>query len=458
MMRLSALLGPDLKAVLEADPKALREALEEFHPEDISEIVDDLPRDDAIALIRALDTEVAADVVERLEPRRQVRLLQAIAPERAVELLVAMDPDDRVDLIQELPDDEAALLLTRLAEKEPEAAEEVRELVLYGPDTAGGLMTTEFISLEPDMKVWQAIDEVRRLGREGIAELIYYVYVSSYNKLLGVLSLRDLILSDPGVEIGALMEEQVVFVDPMDDQEKVAEIIARYDLAAVPVVDDREGLIGVVTVDDVVDVVIEEATEDAQMMGGVVPLENSYFDTGLFEFVWKRGAWLVLLFVAQMLTATVMERSSDILAATVQLVIFIPLIISSGGNSGSQSSTLVIRAMAVGELDPSEWRRVLGRELSIGLLLGLLLGAIGFARAFMVGSVGAPLRLGLAVGGSVIAVVTLGTLVGSLLPLAIRRVGLDPAVSSTPFIASVVDVLGLVVYLSLAHWIMIATL
>lgn len=213
-------------------------------------------------------------------------------------------------------------------------------------------------------------------------------------------------------------------------------------------------MLGVVTVDDVVDVVIEEATEDAQMMGGVVPLEDSYFQTGWAEFVWKRGSWLVLLFVAQLLTATVIQENQDILAATVELVLFIPLIIASGGNAGSQSSTLVIRAMAVGELKPSDWTKVLGRELLIGLSLGVALGLIGFARGWFAGETVAPLAMATAVGASILAIVTLSTMIGSLLPLLIRRAGLDPAVSSTPFIASVVDVLGLIVYFAVAQVIL----
>jgi magnesium transporter len=366
-----------------------------------------------------------------------------------------MDPDDRVDLLQELDEDDAKALLSALERREPEAAEEVRELVHYEPETAGGLMTTEFASLPPDTKVWDALDAARRLGRDELAEMLYYIYVCQPNgELLGVVSLRDLILSDPGQSLSEIMTGNVFSVKTSDDQEKVAHEIARYDLAALPVVDDLGRMLGVVTVDDVVDVVIEEATEDAQMMGGVVPLEDSYFQTGWAEFVWKRGSWLVLLFVAQLLTATVIQENQDILAATVELVLFIPLIIASGGNAGSQSSTLVIRAMAVGELKPSDWTKVLGRELLIGLSLGVALGLIGFARGWFAGETVAPLAMATAVGASILAIVTLSTMIGSLLPLLIRRAGLDPAVSSTPFIASVVDVLGLIVYFAVAQVIL----
>ena len=454
-MRLAPLIGPDLQDAIAIGPDAVREAVSEFHPEDIAELLEDLSAKEAVLLVRALPTETAADVVERLSPQRQVLVFNAIDTGRAVELLSEMDPDDRVDLLQELEEDDATALLSALERREPEAAEEVRELVRYEPETAGGLMTTEFASLPPDTKVWEAMDAARQLGREELAEMLYYIYVCQPGgELLGVVSLRDLILSDPGQSLSEIMIANVFSVKTSDDQEKVAHEIARYDLAALPVVDDHGRMLGVVTVDDVVDVVIEEATEDAQMMGGVVPLEDSYFQTGWAEFVWKRGSWLVLLFVAQLLTATVIQKNKAILDATVELVLFIPLIIASGGNAGSQSSTLVIRAMAVGELKPSDWSKVLSRELLIGLSLGIALGLIGFVRGWFAGETVEPLAMATAIGTSILAIVTLSTMIGSLLPLLIRRVGLDPAVSSTPFIASVVDVLGLIVYFAVAQVIL----
>ncbi len=454
-MRLAPLIGPDLQDAIAIGPEAVREAVSEFHAEDVAELLEDLSAREAVSLVRALPTETAADVVERLSPRRQVLVFNAIDIRRAVELLREMDPDDRVDLLQELEEEEATALLRALERHEPEAAEEVRELVRYEPETAGGLMTTEFASLPPETKVWEAMEAARRLGRDEMAEILYYIYVCRTNgELLGVVSLRDLILSEPGQSLSEIMTENVFKVSAFDDQEKVAHAIARYDLAALPVVDNLSRMLGVVTVDDVVDVVIEEATEDAQKMGGVVPLEDSYFDTGWAEFVWKRGSWLVLLFIAQLLTATVIRRNQDFLSATVELVLFIPLIIASGGNAGSQSATLVIRAMAVGELRPRDWAKVAGRELLIGLSLGIALGMIGFARGWFAGESVAPIAIATAIGTSILAIVTLSTMIGSLLPLLIRRAGLDPAVSSTPFIASVVDVLGLLVYFAVAELIL----
>jgi magnesium transporter len=454
-MRLAPLIGPDLQDAIANGPEAVREAVSEFHPEDIAELLEDLSAREAVALVRALATETAADVVERLSPRRQVLVFNAIDTGRAVELLSEMDPDDRVDLLQELDEDDASTLLAALERREPEAAEEVRELVQYEPETAGGLMTTEFASLPPETKAWEAMEAARRFGREDMAEMLYYIYVCRPSgELLGVVSLRDLILSEPGQALSEIMTENVFHVSPFDDQEKVAYEIARYDLAALPVVDSMSRMLGVVTIDDVVDVVIEEATEDAQKMGGVVPLEDSYFETGWAEFVWKRGSWLVLLFIAQLFTARIIRENQDVLQATLELVIFIPLIIASGGNAGSQSATLIIRAMAVGELRPRDWAKVLGRELLIGLSLGIALGLMGFVGGWFAGETVAPVAIATAVGVSVLAIVTMSTIIGSLLPLLIRRAGLDPAVSSTPFIASVVDVLGLIVYFGVAHVIL----
>jgi magnesium transporter len=312
--------------------------------------------------------------------------------------------------------------------------------------------------LWPELTVEEAIAELRRTTRERVFETIYYIYVVAYDRLVGVLSLRDLILSAPDKPLSAVMTDNVVRVDPSTDQEQVAATMAKYDLSAIPVVDDQGRLLGVVTIDDVVDVVIQEATEDAQRMGGVSPMADSYLDTSFRVFVGKRITWLVVLFVGELLTASVMDHYQTQLALLIDLVIFVPLIISSGGNSGSQSSALVIRALAVGELKPSDWWTVLQRELGMGIVLGACLGVLGFARAYFGSSRLPPIQMGITVGLAVVAVVTLGTVGGSILPLLIKRVGLDPAVSSTPFVASLVDVFGLALYFSTARVIFAAML
>jgi magnesium transporter len=447
-MRLATLLGPDLKEALEADPDALREAFEEFHPEDIAQLMDELPLEDAVAILRTLPDEVGAGVLERVSNERQLELLSQLGSRDAAPFVVEMSADDRVDLVQDLPEALATELLDELVKVEPEVAQETRELVEFGEETAGGRMTTEYVALPPDTKIWRAIEEVRQASRENEVEIVYYVYVVAYgDQLVGVASLRDLILAEPSQTLEDIMTEQVVRVAPTDDQEKVADIIARYDLSAVPVVSDRGTMMGVVTVDDMVDVLTQEATEDAQKAGAVVPLADSYFNTPLHEFVWKRGIWLVILFMGQLLTASVMESNEHAIETIAGLAIFIPLIISSGGNAGSQSASLVIRALAVGEVFPRDWWKVLFREIGIALSIGLLLGGLGFGRAILFGE---PVWLSISVGASTMAVVLVGALIGALLPLGIRRVGLDPAVSSSPFIASLSDVLGLLIYFAIA--------
>jgi magnesium transporter len=450
-MRLAKLLGPDLAQTLAQDPDELREALDAFHTEDIAELLEDLPQEEAIALFKAVPRDLAAAVLAHMPEEERGRILQLLGAENAAEVITEMAPDDRVDAIQDLPSPIAEMILSHIAETEPEIAEDLRELSSYPSHTAGGLMTTEYIALAPNTKVWQAIESVRQYGRQDKAETVYYAYVVAFGgKLVGVVSLRELILCDPGVAVEDVMSENVIYIRPEVHQEEVARTFQKYAFSALPVVDDHGRMLGLVTVDDVINVVIDEATEDVQMMGAVQPIEDAYFATDFWTFIKKRAPWLIVLFVGELLTASVMHSYEHELSVLVDLVIFIPLIISSGGNSGSQSSSLVIRALAVGEVRPSDWARILVREAGIGLVLGLVLGALGFLRAYLTGAEQA-LRIAAAVSVSVISVVTTGTLVGSLLPLAIKRVGLDPAVSSTPFIASLVDVLGLLVYFTVSR-------
>jgi len=457
-MRLATLLGPDLQDALETDPEGLRGALEDFHPEDIAEVVEDLDLELTLSLLPSIPDELAAAVLERLPSDLQTEIIERLSLEDATEILIEMDPDDLVDVVQELRDERPPLaedLLARIEVADPEIAEDVRELSAYASDVAGGLMTTEYVGLEPDTKVWQAIERVRQASREGEVETVYYTYIVYGTKLVGVISLRDLILSDTSQELTDVMADNVVSVRAEDDQEVVARTIAKYDFTALPVVDDQGNMLGLVTVDDVVDVVIEEATEDAHKMGAVSALDEGYFETNLFAHFKSRVTWLSLLFVGGFLTASVMERFTAQLSAAITLAVFVPLTISSGGNSGSQSAALIIRSLAIGELAPRDWLRVLRREVLVSLALGVVLGALGFARAYFAATAGEdPVTLGLAVSLSTVGVVLVGSLCGSLLPLAIQRIGWDPAVSSTPFIASLSDVVGLLIYMNVAGWIL----
>lgn len=448
---------PNLKRTLEHAPEQLEDALSEVHPEDIAAVLtEELEPEQAAQVVQRLPLEQAAAVLERLPEELRVMLISRLEPEDSAEMIGEMAADDRADLMNELPDQVRESILSELQRYEPEVAEETRVLASYGEDTAAGLMTTEYIALGPGMSCEKAISEVRRLAQEQEPELIYTLYVVDGGRLVGVLSLRDLILGEPSAPIAIYMNDGVVKVAPEMDQEEVASTIARYDLSAVPVVDSDGQMLGVVTVDDVVDVVIEEANEDAQKMGGMEALDTPYLETGLAEMIRKRAGWLAVLFLGEMLTASAMGRYEDEITKVVVLALFVPLIISSGGNSGSQAATLVIRAMAVGHVRLADFWRIAGREFVVGLTLGLILAVVGAIRIIswemMFQSYG-PHYMGVAavVAVTLVGVVMWGTLVGSMLPFAIRRMGFDPASASAPFVATLVDVLGLVIYFSVAQ-------
>jgi magnesium transporter len=458
-MRFATLIGPELKALLREEPAALAEVLEEVHPEDIADIVDDLSSEEAALVIGHLPAEVAAPIVERLERPRQLELLERMDTAVAAKILGAMASDDRADVVQELQEEPKTKILAAL---EPDEARDVRALSEYADNTAGGLMTTDFIGLPQHLTVREAIGAIRQHADD--VETVYYLYVllgvgdesgasadPGPHKLLGVASLRDLLLSEPHQTMREVMTENVITVPPELDQEEVARTIAKYDLSAVPVVDKFGRLLGVITFDDVMDVLIEEQTEDVQKLAGVEPVEQGYFATGFWRFISARARWLVALFIGELFTGTALSRYEDAFHAVTTLVLFIPLVISSGGNSGSQSATIVIRAMAVGEIKDNDAMRVVRREFGQGIVLGLILGTIGLFRTLLWRpAVAHQTRLAFVVSLTLVAVVTIGTVVGSVMPILLKRMRFDPAVSSTPFIASLVDVLGIVAYFSIA--------
>jgi magnesium transporter len=451
-MRLSILFGPDFRQVLREEPEALREAIDELHEEDVAEICQELTHEEVVKVLRALPDEFAGGVLERLPDEVRSAALEQLKPAEAATLLAEMAPDDRADAVQSLEMPLQEKLLAELETVEPEAAEEVRELSAYPEDSAGAIMTTDLVAIAPETKVWQAIDEVRKASKAGKIEHVYYVYGVAYgDKLVGVISLRELILAEPAQTLADVMTENVVRLTVTDRREEVARTMAKYDFTAMPVVDGAGKLVGVVTVDDVVDVVIEEATEDAHKMGAVSPMEETYFQISFWQYWRSRVTWLVVLFLGGFLTASVMEHFEDDIRALAVLAVFVPLIISTGGNAGSQSATLVIRALATAEVRPNDWMKVLKREVVVGLTLGLVVGCLGFLRAYFTGDSPDAVSFAMVVSVSIVSVVTVGSLVGALLPLVIQRVGLDPAVSSTPFIASLSDVVGLLIYLGIAR-------
>jgi magnesium transporter len=449
-VRLAPLIGPELREILKEDPQQVRELLEEIHDEDLADLIADLSDEDAAQLLAQLPAEEAAPIFERLDDEQKEAIVTELGPESTAHIAVEMSSDERADLFKELPVDVGEKVLASLEQIDPQAAVNVEELTKWPEHSAGSLMTTGFVSVSPAITVAQTIEQIRRKGAE--AETIYYVYVlAPGRKLEGVLSLRDILLSDPTKRMSEVMTENVITVPPEMDQEVVARRLAKYDLSAIPVVDAQGVLLGVITVDDVIDVLTQEQTEDVQKLAGVEPLEASYFQTTFWMFIRKRATWLVVLFVEEFFTGNALRHYDSVLQAVAKLAYYVPLLISTGGNSGSQSASLIIRGLAIGEVKTSDWWRVASRELGQGVVLGLILAAVGMMRVAMWGD---GTRFMMLIGATLVSIVTMGCVVGSMLPLGLRRLGFDPATSSTPFIASLVDVLGIIVYFNVAQLVL----
>jgi magnesium transporter len=372
-----------------------------------------------------------------------------------------LPPDDAADVVQEAED--TAEREELLALLDDQTRHEVLALLAYAEDDAGGLMNTRYARVRPDVSVDEAIAYLRRQGRDKLEHVNDIYVLEADQKLLGVVSLRDLFTAASGRTVRELMATDLVTAAEDLDQEALGRLFAQHDLSAIPVVDANGHMKGIVTVDDIVDVLQEEATEDIQKIGGTEALDAPYLEIGLPQMVKKRVVWLAALFLSEMLTTTAMSRFEAEISRAVVLAVFIPLIISSGGNSGSQATTLVIRAMALGEVKLRDWWRVVRRELATGVMMGAVLGAIGFARVLLwhqlFHSYGDhSMVIAMTIGLSVLGVVTWGTLAGSMLPFVLRRVGLDPASASAPFVATLVDVTGIVLYFSIATVILRGTL
>ena len=443
---LAALLAPDILAMLEEAPSDIAVETEELHPKSLADVAEALPRDRVAEFLRVLPAARAADVLEYLDEELRAEILEAMTTEQAVALLSEMNPDDRADILEELEEETADEILHDLP---TEARQETERLLQYDPDSAGGLMTTEFVHIQAGLTVDEALNAVRIAARSGRKEAMHAIYVTDERgALIGVMSLRELVAAPDGARIADVAWTEVMKVPAAADREEVARIISEYDLVALPVVDAFGRIIGVITVDDVIDAMVEEQTEDVQKLGAMQPLEEPYFTAGFWNVARKRVGWLVFLFVGEMFTGTAMRHYEATLASAIALTLFIPLIISSGGNSGAQSATLITRALAVGDVEIGDALRIFLRELGQGIVLGTCLGLIGYVRALTWGNSS---TLALVVSLTLVGVVIVGSVVGSMLPLVFKRLGFDPAIASSPFVASLVDVTGLVVYFSIAQ-------
>jgi magnesium transporter len=407
-----------------------------------------------------LEREEAEEFWLEVKSRDQYELLMHMPAGQRRSWLRLLPPDDAADLIQEADDGERPDLLALLDDP---TRRDVTALLAYAEDDAGGLMNPRYARVRPDSTADEAITYLRKQAR-AVLETITYVYVIDQDqKLVGVVSFRDLFAAPPDKTVRDLMSTDLVTAREQMDQEELAALFASSDLQAIPVVDAEGRMKGIVTVDDIVDVIQEEATEDIQKIGGTRALDAPYLQVGLYEMVRKRVPWLAVLFLGEMLTTAVMGRFEAAITQAVVLAVFIPLIISSGGNSGSQASTLVIRAMALGEVKLGDWWRVIHRELWSGLTMGLMLGALAFSRVEIGQQLFATygphhMAVAITIAGSVVGVVTWGTVAGSTLPFVLRRIGVDPASASAPFVATLVDVTGIVIYFTLATVMLRGTL
>jgi magnesium transporter len=469
------LLEPEVRELVrEGRYGDLREALHGIPSADVADILSELAPSEAALAFRFLQRDDAGEVFAYLPPDRQEQLISELGQEGAVRVIDAMEPDDRVRLLDELPAEVAQRIVASLS---PENRKVTQAILGYPPRSVGRLMTPDYVTLRPEWTVARALEHIRKTGRD--AETVNVVYVvDDQGRLIDDLRLRQLLFAEPGQTVESVMNHQFIALRADEPQEEAVRAMSKYDRLAMPVVDSRGVLLGIITADDVADVAEQEATEDIQKLGGMEALDEPYMSTPVLGLARKRITWLAVLFIGEMFTQTAMSGFEHEIEQAGVLSTFVPLIVSSGGNSGSQATSLIIRALAVGEITLRDWWRVLRRELASGLLLGAALGAIGILRVHLWGWLGWFVKrdehgqviassmkaqdhyhlLAVTIGVSVLGVVLWGTIIGGMLPFILKRVGLDPATSSAPFVATLVDVIGVLLYFTAALLILKGTL
>lgn len=454
------LLGPDIELLIrDRNFTALKEVFAKWPPPDLAELISELAPQEQVIVFRLLPRSIASETFSYLGRHAQKSMLQAMGKEEIARVVNEMSPDDRTGLLEELPASAVKELFQLLT---PEELRTAQRLLGYPEKTVGRLMTPDFVMIKEDWTVQQALDHVRQYGRD--SETLHVIYVvDDEGKLIGDVGIREFLLKPLTTRVSEIRSHAFVSLKATASEHEAIQAFRKYDRTALPVTDSEGKLLGIVTVDDVLDVAEREATSDMQMLGGTRAFDEPYLSVRFSQMIGKRAPWLIILFVGEMLTATAMGFFEDEIAKAVILALFVPLIISSGGNSGSQATTLVIRAMALGEITLRDWWRVMRREALSGLTLGIVLGAIGFVRIAiwsLFSNIYGPHwpLVGLTVLISLVGVVMWGTLSGSMLPFALRACGFDPAVSSAPFVATLVDVTGLVIYFTVAFFVLRGTL
>ncbi len=457
---LKELLKPEIKELIELHQWSdLREVLGSWEPPEIADLMLDVEESDRVLLFRSLPRQISADVFSYLDSEQQDELLRELTNQETREILAQLTPDDRTTLLEELPAEATQKLLNLLS---PEVLKEARQLLGYPEKSIGRLTTPHFVSIRADWTIEQALEHIRNYGK--LSETINRIYVTDSNGVLvDDIMLKAFIFANPKDSVHSIMDLNVISVSAFDDQEEAVRAMEKYDIPALPVVDSGGVLIGIVTFDDVMDISEEEATEDFQKFGGMEALDKPYNTISFFGMVRKRAGWLVILFLGEMLTATALSYFESALEKAIVLSLFLPLIMSSGGNSGSQAATLMVRAISLGEVTLRDWWWVMRREFLSGLLLGAILGVIGFFR-IVVWSKFSNIYgehyflVALTVSFSLVGVVLWGSLSGSMLPFLLKKLKFDPAASSAPFVATLVDVTGIVIYFSFAVWLLRGTL
>ena len=435
-----------LRAALENDDLGKAAAIiEALRPRDQADLFAELDDEDQVALLPTLHPADSADILEELDDQEVAELVKGLSTEMIIRIVGEMEPDEAADLLGDIQPEKAQIVLAAL-----EGADEVRPLLLHPDDSAGGLMTSEFLVLRQRTTAAAALQSIRSWKPE--AETVYYLFVvDQLGTLCGVVSLRQLVTADADTPVAEIMDPEVISVPVGTDQEECARLMARYDLLALPVVDSGDVLLGVITVDDLIDVLEEEATEDIQRLGGAEPLGRSYLDSDVFTATRKRVGWLLLLFVTGTLTASVLRFFEEDIKSVVALTFFVPLLIGTGGNAGSQTTSTIIRALAVGDIDFADAARTLWHELRTGILLGVLMAVAAYVRAITWGMTQA---LAATVSLAIFAIVVWANGMGAILPLLATRLRIDPTVVSGPLMSTLVDATGLIIYFVMARLIL----
>ncbi len=450
------------KAVNANDVKWLDKQLKKLHPADIAEILNEIDLDEGKRLYYFLDDKLAADALIEMEEDRRERFLALLTSEQIADQIDHLPSDEAADVIAELPDKIQDEVLREIEKDDAGQASDIVDLLKYDENTAGGLMQKELVKVRADKNMIDCVRELRKHA-DHIEDVFAIYVVDEADKLVGVIPLRKILTNSLKAKISDVYAPEVFSVKTSMDAEEVAKVMEKYNLVFMPVVDGLGKLVGRITIDDIVDVIRKEETEDVQKMAAVQVLDESYMSSSVWEVIKKRSGWLMILFVGESFTATAMSFFEDQIAKAVVLALFVPLIISSGGNTGSQASTLIIRSLALGEVTVRDWWKIFSKEIKVGLVLGLILGIFGFLRVAVWNSFlhvyGEHwLLVSLTVGFSLVGVVLWGNLMGTLFPFILKRLGLDPAVSSAPFVATMVDITGLLIYFTIASLLLTGVL